>query len=104
MDNTLNSTFNYNTSGGCRYQVDFDYTDDNQGDVTIEAVFWVEHAQTNPDSDWESKPHYELEGYSVYKDGKIIFLDISEKMLYSALEEKIRELTIESEMNDNAGF
>ena len=93
-----------NKNNGYRYQIDIPYTDELKGDLIIEATFWIEERKDNPDSDWESRDWYELEGFCAYKNGEPVYVDIPYDVLYTGLFDKFREISIEYEMNDNEGF
>lgn len=101
MNNTLNLKLSPNQF---RHQIDVEYEDDKYGPVVVEATFLIEAAYTTPDSDWEAKDWYDLEGYAAYKDGEPVYIDIPYDVLYTALMDQIRTSSLQHELNHNEGF
>lgn len=85
--------------------IEFEYDHEGCGLVVVEALFSVQKPDFfSKESDWDYNGFQELEYYAVFKDGKQIYLDIPDDVLYHHLREYLRDLEINGCYNREEGF
>lgn len=78
-----------------KVEIEFQYNHIDHGNVCVEAVFLVEKPDFySRESDWDYNGLQDLEYYAVFKDGKQIYVDIGDDVLYHHLREYLRDVEI----------
>lgn len=76
-------------------ELDFDYDHEEVGSVTVEALYTVQAPdRSSKDSDWDYNGFQDLEYYAVFQNGKQIYVDIPDDVLYHELRDKLRNVEI----------
>lgn len=80
---------------GSEVYVDFSHTVEGHGDVYVNAVFDIQKPDFySKESDWDYNGFQECLSYEVFKDGKLIYVDIPEDVLYHYLRDYLRNIEI----------
>lgn len=80
---------------GNKVEIQFEHDDQVQGPISVEAVFTVQKPDFySKESDWDYNGFQDLEYYAVFKNGKQIFVDIDDDVLYHHLRDYLRNAEI----------
>lgn len=78
-----------------KVEIQFEHNDQIHGPISVEAIFTVQKPDFySKESDWDYNGFQDLEYYAVFKNGKQIFVDIADDVLYHHLRDYLRNIEI----------